>query len=229
MTTTDLFTSNQPSSASHNPLGNLLKNSPENLSNNPMDNLLDNHPNDGKDGTKKRKNNPELLKHSLIMAAKDLMVKEGVANLSMQKVADLAGTSKGGLFHHFKNKDELLGAVIGLFIAQLNTAILAKVDELGDIDGKFTKAYVQVMFENPEIGLDSGWTGLIRAINADAIMQQQWHAWTAQKQRQFADTDSAPRYAVIRYAVLGASFDAHLESDADKKADIYQTLLELLP
>ena len=49
------------------------------------------------------KNKPEELKHGLIMAAKHLMVSDGVANLSMQKkVADAAGTSKGGLFHHFK-------------------------------------------------------------------------------------------------------------------------------
>ena len=60
------------------------------------------------------KNKPEELKHGLIMAAKHLMVSDGVANLSMQKVADTAGTSKGGLFHHFKNKEELLNAVVGL-------------------------------------------------------------------------------------------------------------------
>ncbi|WP_241761935.1 TetR/AcrR family transcriptional regulator [Moraxella catarrhalis] len=76
----------------------------------------------GTSGTK-RKNKPEELKHGLIMAAKHLMVSDGVANLSMQKVADTAGTSKGGLFHHFKNKEELLNAVVGLYIAQLNTAI----------------------------------------------------------------------------------------------------------
>ena len=96
------------------------------------------------------------------MAAKHLMVSDGVANLSMQKVADTAGTSKGGLFHHFKNKEELLNAVVGLYIAQLNTVILSITDELGAIQGRFTKAYLQVIFQDSKIGMNSNWSGLLQ-------------------------------------------------------------------
>lgn len=56
------------------------------------------------------------------------MLDVGIGNLSMQKVADMAGTSKGGLFHHFKSKDELITSVAELFIAQINTAILADMN-----------------------------------------------------------------------------------------------------
>lgn len=57
----------------------------------------------GTSGTK-RKNKPEELKHGLIMAAKHLMVSDGVANLSMQKVADAAGTVKADYFIILKIK-----------------------------------------------------------------------------------------------------------------------------
>ena len=173
----------------------------------------------GTSGTK-RKNKPEELKHGLIMAAKHLMVSDGVANLSMQKVADTAGTSKGGLFHHFKNKEELLNAVVGLYIAQLNTAILSITDELGAIQGRFTKAYLQVIFQDSKIGMNSNWSGLLTAIHADAKM--------AQKQKQFAATDSHPQYQVVRYAIEGAQLDTELKSNQAKQHEIYETLASLI-
>ncbi|OOR83415.1 TetR/AcrR family transcriptional regulator [Moraxella canis] len=176
----------------------------------------------------KRKNKPEQLKHELIMAAKHLMISDGVANLSMQKVADAAGTSKGGLFHHFKNKEELLNGVVGLYIAQLNTAILSITDKLGNDQGRFTKAYLQVIFQNPEIGLNSNWSGLLKAIHADPTMFGIWQNWMAQKQKQFAATDSHARHQVVRYAIEGAQLDSELKSDRTKQQEIYETLASLI-
>lgn len=176
----------------------------------------------------KRKNKPEELKHGLIMAAKHLMVSDGVVNLSMQKVADAAGTSKGGLFHHFKNKEELLNAVVGLYIAQLNTAILTITDELGAAQGRFTKAYLQVIFQDSKIGMNSNWSGLLTAIHADANMFEVWQNWMAQKQKQFAATDSHPQYQVVRYAIEGAQLDSGLKSDQTKQHEIYETLASLI-
>ena len=181
----------------------------------------------GTSGTK-RKNKPEELKHGLIMAAKHLMVSDGVANLSMQKVADAAGTSKGGLFHHFKNKEELLNAVVGLYIAQLNTAILSITDELGAIQGRFTKAYLQVIFQDSKIGMNSNWSGLLTAIHADANMFEVWQNWMAQKQKQFAATDSHPQYQAVRYAIEGAQLDTELKSNQAKQHEIYETLASLI-
>lgn len=149
----------------------------------------------------KRKNNPELLRHALIICAKDIMLDEGIANLSLQKVADKAGTSKGGLFHHFKNKDELVASVFELFIAQVNTAIMSQID---DEFGAFTRAYVKVFFDNTDIGLTSNWSGLIRAMTADSQMRALWTNWLNHKLTTHASTDSDIRLTVVRHAVDGA-------------------------
>lgn len=150
---------------------------------------------------KKRKNNPELLRHALILCAKDIMLTDGIANLSLQKVADMAGTSKGGLFHHFKNKDELMMSVFELFIAQVNTAIMA---QMNDKFGAFTRAYVLVFFDNADIGLTSDWAGLIRAMTADSQMHALWTNWLTHKLSVHSNTDSDIRLTVIRHAVDGA-------------------------
>ncbi|MCG7411903.1 TetR/AcrR family transcriptional regulator [Moraxella nonliquefaciens] len=156
------------------------------------------------DKTPKHKNNPELLRHTILVCTKNLMLDVGIGNLSMQKVADMAGTSKGGLFHHFKSKDELITSVVELFIAQINTAILADMDAHSDKMGAFTKAYVRVMFDNQEIGLKSDWAGLIRAMTTNVQMYGLWRNWLAQKIKTHAGTDSNPRLSAIRCAVDGA-------------------------
>ena len=156
------------------------------------------------DKTPKRKNNPELLRHTILVCTKNLMLDVGIGNLSMQKVADMAGTSKGGLFHHFKSKDELITSVVELFIAQINTAILADMDAHPTEMGAFTKAYVRVMFDNQEIGLKSDWAGLIRAMTTNVQMYELWTNWLTQKIKTHASTDSNPRLSAIRCAVDGA-------------------------
>lgn len=156
------------------------------------------------DKTPKRKNNPELLRHTILVCTKNLMLDTPIGNLSMQKVADIAGVSKGGLFHHFKSKDELITSVVELFIAQINTAILADMDAHPTEMGAFTKAYVRVMFDNQEIGLKSDWAGLIRAMTTNVQMYGLWRNWLAQKIKTHAGTDSNPRLSAIRCAVDGA-------------------------
>lgn len=172
----------------------------------------------------KRKNNPQKLRHHLLICAKDLMLKDGIAHLSLQKVADMAGTSKGGLFHHFKNKDELIEGVFELFIAQINTAIMTHIN---DEFGTFTKAYVRVFFDDAQIGLMSDWAGLIQAMTADNRLYKLWTNWLNHKLSIHADTDSDVRLAVIRHATDGTWLNKDGISD-DELMDIKAYLLRLI-
>lgn len=173
----------------------------------------------------KRKNNPELLRHSILIHAKNLMLQDGIANLSIQKVADAAGTSKGGLFHHFKNKEMLIASVFELFIAQVNTAILQEIAQHEDKFGVFTRAYVNVFFTNEDIGLSSDWAGLIRAMNAESQLAALWANWLDNKLKNYAHTDSDIRLQSIRCAVDGAWLNRILEDDL---SDMRAYLLSLI-
>lgn len=173
----------------------------------------------------KRKNNPELLRHNILIAAKDIMLQDGIANLSMQKVADGAGTSKGGLFHHFKNKDELISSVLELFIAQINTAIIQHINEMDETKGVFTRAYVNVFFENSDIGLSSDWSGLIRAMNAEGKLAILWQSWLNNKINNFAHTDNDIRLTVIRCAVDGIWLN---DVNTDELPMIHDYLIQLI-
>jgi AcrR family transcriptional regulator len=52
------------------------------------------------------------LRASLLDAAEAVVVRQGIASLTLDAVASEAGMSKGGLLHHFPNKDRLIEAMV---------------------------------------------------------------------------------------------------------------------
>src|SRR4051794_37652725 len=51
-------------------------------------------------------------REALLAAARDLFGTQGFANTSVDEVVRRAGMTKGALYHHFKDKDELFRAVV---------------------------------------------------------------------------------------------------------------------
>ena len=52
------------------------------------------------------------LRERMLDAAGAVVVRQGIANLTLEAVAAEAGMSKGGLLHHFPNKDRLVEALV---------------------------------------------------------------------------------------------------------------------
>lgn len=53
-----------------------------------------------------------ILRDTLLDAAEAVVVRQGIANLTLDAVAAEAGMSKGGLLHHFPTKDRLVEALV---------------------------------------------------------------------------------------------------------------------
>lgn len=51
-------------------------------------------------------------RNALLDAAETVVVRRGIGNLTLESVAIAAGMSKGGLLHHFPNKDRLVEAMV---------------------------------------------------------------------------------------------------------------------
>ena len=54
----------------------------------------------------------QAARNSLLDAAEAVVVKQGIAALTLDAVAAEAGVSKGGLLHHFPSKDRLVEAMV---------------------------------------------------------------------------------------------------------------------
>lgn len=72
---------------------------------------------------------------AIIVAAQALFSAHGFAATRTAEVARAAGTSEGGLFHHFKDKSELFGAVVErLQRAYVATIYMAATQETAALD-----------------------------------------------------------------------------------------------
>lgn len=59
------------------------------------------------------------LKEKIIRSAYELFVEKGYDKTTVAEIIKLVGTSKGGFYHHFKSKDELLEAITMNYIQEL--------------------------------------------------------------------------------------------------------------
>ncbi len=70
-----------------------------------------------------RKKDPVRLHKQLLESAATIAGRDGIASLSLNAVAREAGVSKGGLLHHFPNKQALIFALFARLLAIMEEAI----------------------------------------------------------------------------------------------------------
>ena len=59
-------------------------------------------------------------RESVLLAAIDLIIREGVDSLTLDRVAREAGVSKGGLLYHYAGKEQLIAGLVGLLMTRLS-------------------------------------------------------------------------------------------------------------
>jgi AcrR family transcriptional regulator len=79
---------------------------------------------------------------AIVDAAKDIVVEEGAAHMTLDAVAARAGVSKGGLLHHFRTKEALLEAMVERLIEGREESRKKALDELPESPARELKAYI---------------------------------------------------------------------------------------
>lgn len=166
-----------------------------------------------------RKKQPELVRRNLLDCAARLAAEQGVAALSVQAVADAAGVTKGGLFHHFPSKQALLEAVM----ADLLAALDCEIDDLLSQDcegfGRFTRAYVNAVFSDR--GRDSGkqWAAISVSMVGEPSLRRMWNSWIEGRLARHKETDSGVVLELVRLAADGIWFADLLTDDGGAGGD----------
>lgn len=164
-----------------------------------------------------RKKDPERVKKSIIENAMYLAAERGVNGISIQAVATQSGITKGGVFHHFANKQILIEAMLEALIQQLDERISVVMEKDAIQYGRFTRAYIDVTLSS-EFGVDTLWSALSMTVMTDKSFSDKWDCWLAQRLLQHADTDQSIELKILRYAADGLWF---IESLVPKKQDNY--------
>lgn len=148
-----------------------------------------------------RKKQPELVRRALIDHAARLATECGLQAVTVQAVADAAGVTKGGLFHHFPSKQTLIEAVLkdqlDKFDAMIETTLAADDDSYGC----FTRAYVIANLSMTEYApaLESTCIALL----TDPVARIHWSDWLRTRLERHHATDAAPELEIVRYAADG--------------------------
>lgn len=94
------------------------------------------------------------VKMYFLDAAKEIIINEGVENITVRKVADIAGYSNVMIYHYFTDLNELLWDVKAVMINDLAEYMQEKMHEtLYNIDGikRLFETYIAYYFENPNV------------------------------------------------------------------------------
>jgi AcrR family transcriptional regulator len=93
---------------------------------------------------------PIARRERLVLTAARLIIEHGAGALTLDAVAAAAGVSKGGLLHHFPNKEALINGMlthlIDVFVRRQD-ALLAR-EALGT-PGRWLRAYIDISFADP--------------------------------------------------------------------------------
>jgi AcrR family transcriptional regulator len=105
--------------------------------------------------------------HELILAtAAQLVAMEGPAALTLDRVAELSGISKGAVLYHFKSKNALVAALVITTLDQFDAATDVLVEPNTGHPGAYTQAYAKVTF-NPASNTPEACAGLLAAVTND--------------------------------------------------------------
>lgn len=102
------------------------------------------------------KNPKNGLRAQILRAARKLLVKEGIQNVSMRKIAAEIGCKAPSIYYHFRNKDELIHTLIDeghrrmlQFMSSAQDALGEEIDALEKVETNI-RAFVSFGLENPE-------------------------------------------------------------------------------
>ena len=150
-----------------------------------------------------RHKQPQQVRAALIEQAAACAIRQGLASLTLQQVAEAAGVTKGGLLHHFPSKQTLIEAVFEDLLGRLDDEIDRLMREDSVENGRFTRAYIDAFFQVTREGGKSPWAALSISCMTDARLRTLWSEWMRERLERHAATDGAPHLALARYAADG--------------------------
>jgi len=70
-----------------------------------------------------KRKNPLFVRESLLNAAFELAATQGIADVTVNKVSELADVTKGAFFHHFDSKETLVTELMQKLLAPIGRAV----------------------------------------------------------------------------------------------------------
>jgi len=176
------------------------------------------------------KRQPVETRQLLLEVAEKTIREKGLAGVTLDGVAKAAGVSKGGLLHHFPNKQHLIDAVI----VELHQRFLSRIKKICAADpiesGKETRAYLKVATRERD-EQDSQLCSILAVEARDnPTMRSQWRETRIRMMTTASPAGEGTDpilLAIIQLATDGLWL-AETEGLFDKSSTLYRQIIERL-
>lgn len=166
-------------------------------------------------------------KEEILLAAAKIVSERGIFDLTLEAVAEEAGISKGGLLYHFPSKEALVKGMVEHLASNYQDKIEYNAASDPKSKGKWTRAYVDVTFNQTYQNKDMH-AGLLaaKAVNPELLnpIRKLYIEW--QHEIEHDELDPV-RATIIRLATdgiwLAELFDIYPVEEDQKKA-VYDML-----
>lgn len=181
------------------------------------------------DGAQRPTRNAERTRAAVLAAAAEAMAERGTG-VSLDHIAKRAGVSKGGLLHHFANREALILALVDDAHQRLRESVLKHLDLSENTPGKLLRAYVRALTSGSEATLQyftaaPTWAGIYQIPEVLEIAAADASWW---KEKLAADGLSADRVRLVRRAAEGfAAAIAYGDETPADAAEARKLLLHL--
>jgi AcrR family transcriptional regulator len=88
----------------------------------------------------------ETSRDTILDAAQAVVLERGASHVTLDAVAERAGLSKGGVLHHFQNKEAMLAALVERMVRTFTAVVDEKRRLLGDDPARALEAHVEAVF-----------------------------------------------------------------------------------
>lgn len=123
----------------------------------------------------RRKKQPDVLRPQLLHSAAQLALESGLRAVTLDAVAARAGVSKGGLQHHFRNKQALLDALFDDAVETFNADVAAAIASDTQAEGRAARAYMRATLQEERKEDAASYLHLLLALMlTDADTRDRW-------------------------------------------------------
>jgi AcrR family transcriptional regulator len=127
----------------------------------------------------RRKKEPEFNKKLILDTAAEIGAEGGWHQLTFQAIADKTGLSKGGIIHHFRNKEELLDELVRQSMAELTEWIIQ--ERKAPTAATPALAYLCLVIDKSNDGpYRKTMKVIIQAIVVNGHYRKMWEDWMAE-------------------------------------------------
>ena len=173
-----------------------------------------------------KKKDPLFVRESLLNATFELAATKGIADVTVNKVSELADVTKGAFFHHFDSKETLVTELMQMLLARLDKQFDRLMAGEENSDGCFTRAYIRAAFAEGAAERKV-WGALLSLLASKDQIGGVWDTWLSERLKRHSKTDSRIELRVARLGADGVWLERIMNAKSKDLKGVEESLIEM--